>query len=141
MAAPSIFTTVEANAPFCRGDNRTCDCEKFRPKKEDEGHCLECGHDISKHPDADTVAAMMQLPLEPPPSTCHPSTEESAAWETFKGITGAISIADTDNSSVRLLRRRHCQHSCLLSNLGIRHWPKNLFSPHERFAHLYLFLL
>lgn len=38
---------------FCRGlksDSQMCDCEEFFPRTQDEGHCAECGHGRSKHP-------------------------------------------------------------------------------------------
>jgi len=81
----------------------TCDCKKFRLKKDDEGHCLECGHRISKHPDADLQdVAGVHLSSVPLP-LAHLLTENTP-WDIFKGVTRTSGMVDPSNLSVQAAR-------------------------------------
>ncbi|KAI9567272.1 hypothetical protein HD554DRAFT_2039750 [Boletus coccyginus] len=97
------MATSVVNIAFCRGDNRTCDCERFWPKKDDEGHRLKCSHGISKHPDADLRDVAAVHPSSESLLLTHPSTENTP-WEIFKDITRTSGMADPDSLLMQAAR-------------------------------------
>ncbi|KAI9455984.1 hypothetical protein HD554DRAFT_2042679 [Boletus coccyginus] len=97
------MATSVVNIVFCRGDNRTCDCERFWPKKDDEGHCLKCSHGISKYPDADLRDVAAVHPSSESLLLTYPSTENTP-WEIFKNITRTSGMADPDSLLMQAAR-------------------------------------
>ncbi|KAG2124927.1 hypothetical protein BD769DRAFT_1669082 [Suillus cothurnatus] len=98
---------------FCRavdpGSQQLCDCEDFYPRHEDEGHCAECGHGRSKHPNRNQKTVLLDAEHSETPQDDEASQRSSgtaAMKEIFNRVTAKSSTSKRGGSSISVKAAR-----------------------------------